>query len=107
MDLHMIFAGMFIFDSSGDSTKHTDSFQDMNAFALIIEDTQAKPARGGNNSLTPCQERPLNEIPMTCNEEHSGKGVNQSKGLRITPRDPIDQRDGLQARASTTNATDV
>jgi hypothetical protein len=59
------------------STKHTDSFQDMNAFALIIEDTQAKPARGGNKSLTPCQERPLNELPLIGNEDHREKGVSQ------------------------------
>jgi hypothetical protein len=49
----------------------------MNAFTLIIEDTQAKPARGGNKSLTPCQERPLNEVPLIGNEDHREKGVSQ------------------------------
>jgi hypothetical protein len=71
MDLHMLFAGMFDFDSTGNSTKHTYSFQDINAFTLIIEDDQAKPARGGAQSLIANQKSALHEAPTIGNRDSS------------------------------------
>jgi hypothetical protein len=71
MDLHMLFAGMFDFDSTGNSTKHTYSFQDINAFTLIIEDDQAKPARGGAQSLIANQKSTLHEAPTIGNRDSS------------------------------------
>jgi hypothetical protein len=89
MDLHMLFAGMFDFDSASDCTKYTDSFQDMNAFTLIIENDQAKPACGSDQSVISNQKSALHEATTIGNGDNSEKDVSQSDGVHVVPQDPI------------------
>jgi hypothetical protein len=89
MDLHMLFAGTFDFDSAVGPTQYTDSFQDMNAFTLIIENDQAKPARGGGQSLIANHKSPSHEAPTIGNGDNSEKDVRRSDDVRVTPRDSI------------------
>jgi hypothetical protein len=89
MDLHMLFAGRADFDSTGNSTNHTDSFQDMDAFTLIVEGDQTKPARGDDHSLISNPKSPLHEAPEIGNEDSSEGDVSPPHGVNATTRDTI------------------